>query len=148
MADILKKTSINKLLPIIKNPKYYEDFKNNERAAGKRKDNAWKEKVIKDDQWTSIMDDLRLTPAQRKKLLPLIEKRQDELQKEINKWDTEIKKKQKLAKENFLNRKTPQGKKWAQEHMAEKVVKNIQNNIRKDIKNIQKAFKNHKVKGK
>lgn len=31
MADILKKTPSNKLLPIIKNPKYYEDFKNNEK---------------------------------------------------------------------------------------------------------------------
>lgn len=66
MADILKKTPSNKLLPIIKNPKYYEDFKNNERAAGQRKDNAWREKVVKDSEWTDIMDDLRMTPAQRK----------------------------------------------------------------------------------
>lgn len=102
MADILKKTPSNKLLPIIKNPKYYEDFKNNERAAGQRKDNAWREKVVKDSEWTDIMDDLRMTPAQRKKLLPPIEKRQSELQKEINKWDAEIKNQQQII---FLTEK-------------------------------------------
>lgn len=122
MADILKKTPSNKLLPIIKNPKYYEDFKNNERAAGQRKDNAWRERVVKNSQWTSIMDDLGMTPAQRKKLLPPIEKRLDELRNEINKWDAEIKKNQKSAADNFLNRKTPQGKKWAKEHMAKQSI--------------------------
>ena len=79
-------------------------------------------KVVKDSEWTDIMDDLRMTPAQRKKLLPPIEKRQSELQKEINKWDAEIKKNQKSAANNFLNRKTPQGKKWAQEHMAKQSI--------------------------
>lgn len=147
MADILKKTPSNKLLPIIKNPKYYEDFKNNERAAGQRKDNAWREKVVKDSEWTDIMDDLRMTPAQRKKLLPPIEKRQSELQKEINKWDAEIKKNQKSAANNFLNRKTPQGKKWASEHKAEQVVKNIQNDARRAMQSLKKSIKNHKVKG-
>ena len=117
MADLLKKTPDNKLLPIIKNPKYYEDFKNNERAAGQRKDNAWREKVVKDSQWTDIMDDLRMTPAQRKKLLPL------------------------------LNRKTPQGKKWAREHVAEQAVKNIRNDARRAMQSLKKAITQHKVKG-
>lgn len=140
MADILKKIPNNKLLPIIKNPKYYEDFKNNERAAGQRKDNAWKEKFFKDDQWTSIVDDLKMTAEQRKKLLPPIEARQKELQKEINKWDAEIKKNQKLAQNNFLNRKTPQGKKWAQEHLSKKGIKYLKDTTVKGTGAIKKLM--------
>lgn len=134
----------NKLLPIIKNPKYYEDFKNNERAAGQRKDKAWGEREGIGDQLRGIYEDTTITPARRKVIVPPLEARRSALQKEINKWDNEIKKNQKLAKENFLNRKTPQGKKWAQEQVNKKSVIKTGISIMNAVFEVQKV----RVKGK